>query len=128
MFSVAKGLNELYSKPEYEQLIRVAISEVTDNPDINTILNRGITRRSLGILTSALEAANKSGLVEIRNPEFRARSFVGGLLVGFYSEGLLTPHPFVPKPYSSEELMEYVATCMPLLVEAINRESVYNGG
>lgn len=119
LFSVAKGLNGLYSTPEYEQLIRVAISEVTDSPEINEIFDRGITRRSLAVVTAALEVANACGIVEIRNPEFRARSFVGGLLVGFYSEGLLTPHPYVPRAYSSEELMEYVATCMPLLADTI---------
>lgn len=119
LYSVAKGLNDLYSRPEYEQLIRTAISEVTHSPEINTILDRGITRRSLKLVITIMETASERGIVEIRNPEFRARSFISGMLVGFYSEGLLTPHPFVPRPYSSEELMEYVATCMPLLTEAI---------
>lgn len=119
LYSVAKGLNDLYSNPEYEQLSRVAISEVTDCPEINQIFDRGITRRSVGFLGAVLEEANSAGLVDIKNPEFRARSFVGGLLVGFYNDGLLTPHPIVPRGYSSEELMEYVATCMPVLSNSI---------
>ncbi len=119
LYSVAKGLNDLYANPEYEQLSRIAISEVSDYPEINQIFDRGITRRSVVFLTAVLEKANDDGLIEARNPEFRARSFVGGLLVGFYNDGLLTPHPFVPRSYSSEELMEYVATCMPILAKSI---------
>lgn len=122
LYSIAKGLNDLFSKPEYEQLIRVAVSEATDCPEVCQILDRGVTRRSLKLAINIMENANEKDLIHVKNPEFRARSFVGGLLVGFYDDGLLTPHPFVPVSYSSEELMEYVATCMPNLTSAIAKD------
>jgi TetR/AcrR family transcriptional repressor of mexJK operon len=113
LFTIAKGLNEVYSNPEYEQLIRVCIAEVSNYPEINSILDRGITRRSLALLITVMETADKRGIVPIGDLEFKARSFVGGLLVGFYTDGLFTPHPIVPKPYTDKELMAYVATNMP---------------
>jgi TetR/AcrR family transcriptional repressor of mexJK operon len=124
LYNVAKGLSEVFSSTEYVQLIRMVIAEVNKHPGIYEMLNSGITRRSLALLERVFIKADDRGIISIKNPKFRARAFVGGFLVGFYSDGLLAPHPAKLHKYSHDELMSYVANCMPILVSQIKEHAV----
>ncbi len=109
---IAEALNRSYSSPEYERLIRVCISETNNNTEIENMLDRGITKRSLIILNEVMQTANERGIVSIPNPEFKARAFAGGLLVGFYTEGLFTSRQTVTRSFTHDELRDYVESVM----------------
>jgi AcrR family transcriptional regulator len=119
LYNVARGIRELFSDEEYVQLIRILIPEISSHPEISNMLDSGITRRSLALVTKVLTIANEKGILTVENPEFRAKTFVGGLLVDFYSDGLLSPQPLNLRRYSHEELMVYVATSMPILTQSM---------
>ena len=117
LYNIAKGINEVFSNIEYVKLIRICITEVNAHPEINEMLDSGINRQSLALVTHVLSIANENGIVPITNPEFRAQSFVGGLLLEFYSTGLLAPTQVKLNKYTHSQLMAYVADCMPIVVK-----------
>jgi TetR/AcrR family transcriptional repressor of mexJK operon len=119
LYTIIKGVNEAYSSTEYVQLIRMVIAEVNAHPEMYNMLSNGITNRSLAVVVQTLTAADKAGIVSIPNPKFSAQALIGGLLTNFYSGGLLAPHPAILRKYNQDELMAYIATCMPTLINNV---------
>lgn len=107
---IAKGLNDVYSNPDYVGLLRMLISEANSHPELSDIMAQGITKRAFDLLSPILIEANKKDIVSIVNPIQRSQSFVGGLLYDFYVNGLLAPYPGTVRRYSDLEILEYVST------------------
>lgn len=119
LYNIASGINETFSQPEYAQMIGMCIAEVSTCPEINEMLDKGILRRSLALITQIISSANEKHIVKIENPAFQANIFVGGLLVDFCSSGLMAPCKIKLHKYTQEELELYVYTCLPMLAHTL---------
>lgn len=119
LYNIASGINDTFSEPEYAQMICMCITEVSECPEINEMLDKGIMRRSLILITQIISSANEKKIVKIENPTFLANIFVGGLLVDFCSSGLMAPCKIKLHKYTQVELTSYVNTCMPMLVNKL---------
>lgn len=124
LYNIAKGVTDIFSTVEYVQLIRMLITEVPTRPEISDMLDSGIVRRSLVLVERVMSTADEKGILIIEKPEIRSRAFIGGLLVDFYSDGLLSPSPAKLRTYSHDDLMAYVANCMPVLVHKIQEHAI----
>ena len=116
---IARGLNNVYSNPDYVAILRILISEVSLQPELTSLMSNGISKRAYDLLAPILIEAKDKKIIPIVNPEQRARSFVGGMLYDFYVDGLLMTYPGKVRRYTDLELFEYVSTCMPILVQRI---------
>jgi len=115
LVNIAKGLNDTYSSPNYVGLLRVIISELSNQPDLIDVRVSGVTQRAYEIVVEIFKDADKKGIIASKEPELQAESFVGGLLFDYYMSGLLSPDTATMRRLTHEELLTYVSTCAPLL-------------
>jgi AcrR family transcriptional regulator len=111
LYAVAAGLNDVIARPDYVQLLRVAIAEVRVQPDLSVLFEQGITQRSLKILGNLFKVAHDCELLVVEDAEATARLFVGDFVVRMLLDGLLRPVSQVAKR-SPKELRLYVAAFM----------------
>lgn len=108
LYAVAHGLNEVIMRPDYVQLLRVAIAEVNSQPDLEMLFEQGVTRRSLRVVTGLLKTADLHGIAAAKYPEAAARMFVGGFVVPVLLDGLLHVTDQEMHKLTKKELTDYV--------------------
>lgn len=107
LYAIAHGLNDVMMQPRYVQLLRVTITEVASQPDLEALFEHGVTRRSLRVTTSLLQTAALHDIIATKQPEVAARMFVGGFVVPVLLDGLLHATSGVHK-LTKPELNAYV--------------------
>ena len=107
LFAIASGLNDIISDPDYVRLLRVTITELPVQPDLNVLFERGATRRSLEAVEGLLRAAHEHELFIIGDTNLTARFFIGDFTIRVLLDGLLQPVSHIRK-YSLQELEAYV--------------------
>ena len=108
LHTVAYGLNEVIMRPDYVQLLRVTITEVSSQPDLEALFEQGVTRRSLRVVTGLLETANRHGTVTVKHPDVAARMFVGGFAVQALLDGLLHAADTDVRKLTKSQLDDYI--------------------
>jgi TetR/AcrR family transcriptional repressor of mexJK operon len=108
LYRIAVAINGILFDPEYIQLLRVVIAEIEVQPDLQVILERGITMRSFQHIYELLVTANNRQLLHLKNPDFSSRMFLGGFLVGMFVDGLMDPTLKNLHRFSQGDLVEYV--------------------
>jgi hypothetical protein len=94
--------------PQYIRLLRVVIAEIEVQPDLQVILEKGITMRSFKHIYELLVTANNRQLLQLNNPDFSSRMFLGGFLVGTLVDGLMDPTFTNLRQFSHGEIVQYV--------------------
>ena len=111
LLSIAEGLNEIVSQPDYIELLRVTIAEVIKQPDLEVLFEQGITRRSLLSCIEAFTIAKRRGFIpETCDPEMLSKQFVGGLVLSEFLDGLLRHQKGHVQKLTNEQLEDYVRT------------------
>jgi len=115
---VATSINDITTQPDYVQLLRVTIAEITSQPDLGVLFERGITRRSLKTLISLFTIVDEHGLLRIRQPEAIAQQFVGGFVTRLFLDGLLQSDQTHLSKQTKNELSTYVDTFISRVTHA----------
>lgn len=115
LFNIANGINEVYSQPEYPQLLRVIINEIRKYPELEILTQRGITHIALTTLIGVFEDANQSGFIIIRNPKNSAKMFIGGFLTNLYIDGLMTSQDDKIHKLTTLEMFRYINNFLPVI-------------
>lgn len=116
LYIIAKGLNEVFTQPDYIQLIKVVISEVDSQPDLEGLLEDGITRQAIEELVKLFESATENNVISTHDPVVSAHRFVGGFLTNVYLDGLILSTPGKMRKYTPKELFGVVLHHMLLIL------------
>lgn len=108
LYVVALKLNDVLTRPEYVQLLRVTITEIVVQPDLEELIEEGVTRRALRMLTSLFSIAEANGLITSPGSKILAEQFVGGFVVRTFLDGLLKPNADAVVKQTKKELRAYV--------------------
>lgn len=122
LYNIASAINDVFAIPGYIEIMRIIISEVNAQPELSTILDRGITRRSINVLVKLFNIAAEKDILKVNNPLNTAHRFVGGFLTGVYLDGLTEPSPGKVHKFTSKELADHVNSYLPHLIDAINEQ------
>ncbi len=107
LLAIGKGIDEISTKPDYVQLLRVTIAEIPTQPDLTILFERGATRRAYRTVAALLKTANMHGIIQLKNPDSAARQFVGGFVVRVLLDGLLHAEHRL-RPHTAGALSDYV--------------------
>jgi AcrR family transcriptional regulator len=114
LYAIADVLNDVISRPDYVQLLRVAIAEIRVQPDLSVLFEQGITRRSLKTTTRLFRVAHERELLAIEDAVAAARAFTGSFIVPLLLDGLLRPVSQVARQ-SPKEIQAYVTSFIDTL-------------
>lgn len=89
LLKVGTQINAVIAEPDYIQLLRVVIPEISTEPELGRLFERGVTARALRWLTTLFGAAKKNGLIAIEHPAIAAQLFMGGFVTRILLQGLL---------------------------------------
>lgn len=108
VYAIGAHINEYMLQPQYIQLQRLVISELPMQKDLETVLDRGITPKTIQALEDVLVVARDEGVISIQNANMTARQFVGGFLTYTYLDGLVHGRSAVVPKLTNQELTLYV--------------------
>lgn len=109
LYSVVESINNILLSPQYIEFLRMAISEVKYQPDVNVMMKKGATIRSFKQVHRILSMAVDKQIICIKNLDFSTRMFIGGFLVGLLIDGLLDPSYANLSVFSRADAMEYIS-------------------
>jgi AcrR family transcriptional regulator len=105
--SIAFTITNIIFTKEYIQLIRIIVSESTGHKKLIELYREQVILKSIVGITSFFESAKNKKFININNPMFTARMFVGGLLSWMLTDGLLIQASKVKKP-TDNKIRAYV--------------------
>lgn len=123
LLEVALSLDEIITRPQYVELLRVAIAEIPTQPDVGVLLESGVTQRSCRAVAVVLRTASARGLISFRDIDAAARRFVGGFLVPVFLDNLLKDGPQAPKQ-TLAHLAEYIDDFLDIPMPASGDKAV----
>lgn len=108
LYLMVESINKVLLSRQYIEFLRMAISEVKFQPDVQVMMKKGATARFFKQVRDILSVAVEKRIIGISNLDFSTRMFIGGFLVALLIDGLLDPSYSNLAVISQLEAMEYV--------------------
>lgn len=107
LFAIGNGIDDIITRPDYVELLRVTIAEVPTQPELSVLFERGAARRSYRAVAGLLKTAEMHGVVTFKNSDTAARQFVGGFVTRIFLDGLLQANSKLSRQ-TTKQLTDYV--------------------